>query len=271
MLEPIVSSKWLQKHLNNTDLIILDASQKKNKFGLSTNFEDLQIKGARHFDIKNNFSDLESKFPNTLPSAKKFEKACQKLGINKSSKIVVYDNLGVYTSPRVWWMFKTMRHHNIAVLDGGLPDWIKNGFQTEKITQSKPKIGNFKANFNTKNIKYFADIQKNIISEDALVIDARASKRFLGLVEEPRKELRSGHITKSINLPFQEVLENGKFKSKNKLTKLFTNIVVDTKPLIFTCGSGITACIILLASELVLENKKTVYDGSWTEYAQLEK
>lgn len=271
MNQLIVSSKWLNEHLNDSNLIILDASQKNNMNNLSSQFEHVQIKGARFIDFKNDFSDKNSPFPNTILSQSEFEVACQKLGIHKTSKIVVYDNLGIYTSPRVWCMFKTMGHEDIAILNGGLPDWINNGYKTEQLDHVSYQKGNFIASFNPKNITYFNNLKETIKNKNALVIDARSSNRFHGLVEESRKGLRNGHIPNSINIPYQLVLENGKFKSKNELTKLFSSFVLTNKPLIFSCGSGITACILLMASEFVLSQKKSVYDGSWTEYAQLEK
>jgi thiosulfate/3-mercaptopyruvate sulfurtransferase len=269
---PIVSSKWLNENLSNENLVILDASQKNNKAGLESEFKNICIKGSRIFDIKNDFSETTSLFPNTLLSPEKFEMACQKLGINQNSRIVVYDNLGIYTSPRVWWMFKIMGFENISVLDGGLPNWIDNNFETEKIIQKKYSSGDFKVAFKSEKVTFFNGIKTNLKTQEFLVIDARSVDRFNGLIPESRKGLRSGNIPNSINIPHFNVIKNGKMKSKTELTKLFANFVSDTKkPLIFTCGSGITACIILLASELVLENKKSIYDGSWTEYAQLEK
>ncbi len=270
MTDPIVSSEWLKENLDAPDLIILDASSKNNKAGLTTEFENIQIAGARYFDIKNNFSDKSSKYPNMLLSSEQFEIECKNLGINDSSRIVVYDNLGIYTSPRVWWMFKTMGHDKIAVLNGGLPDWINKGYRTEQSKKSEFDPGNFESNFRAEKVKDFDFIKKNLKSQTALVLDARSANRFNGIAPEPRKGLRSGHIPKSVNVPFQNVLMNGKYKSKNELSILFANLKVDEKPLIFSCGSGITACIILIACELILENEKSVYDGSWTEWAQLE-
>lgn len=125
MTEPIVSVAWLQANLKNPNVIILDASLKENQSNLKTGLENIQIKGARFFDIKNTFSDTANPLPNTLPSPKQFETEAKKLGINKNSTIVVYDNLGIYSSPRAWWLFKIMGHQNVAVLDGGLPEWVK--------------------------------------------------------------------------------------------------------------------------------------------------
>ena len=263
----LVSTKWLHKNLTNPDLIILDASQKNNISGEKTEFEDLQIKNARFFDIKNSFSKKDAPFPNTLPNAKEFEKECRNIGINKTSKIVVYDNLGIYTSPRVWWLFKIMGHKNVAVLNGGLPAWNKAGFEVEPIQKSIYNLGDFEAVLHPELVKNIDDIKTNLSSKKATVIDARSEGRFNGTAPDPRPNLKSGHIPNSISLPYSNVLEDGKFKSEETLKTIFNNLKIKEEPLIFTCGSGVTACIIMLASELVLKNSKAVYDGSWTEWA----
>ncbi|REE79883.1 thiosulfate/3-mercaptopyruvate sulfurtransferase [Lutibacter oceani] len=267
MKKSIVTAKWLHRNLKTPHLIILDASQTENKSNLKTKLEGLQIKNARFFDLKNTFSDKHSNLPNMLPLPKEFEKECRKLGINKSSKIVVYDNLGIYTSPRVWWMFKIMGHNNIAVLNGGLPAWKNEGFELEHIQNKVYKSGDFEAIFNPNLVRNIDEIKSNLTKKNELVVDARSEGRFNGTTPEPRESLKSGHIPNSINLPYTTVLNNGKFKSKEKLTEIFKIPEIANKPLIFTCGSGITACILMLASEMVIENKKSVYDGFWTEWA----
>lgn len=269
MKSPLVSSYWLQKNLSDPDLVILDASLKDSKAEIVSNSEDVQIVGARFFDIKTAFSDTNSPFPNTLLTAKEFQEKCRKLGINTTSKIVVYDNLGVYTSPRVWWMFKIMGFVNIAVLDGGLPDWIAQGYFTEPICKVITQYGNFNATFDSSKVKHFNFLTKNLTTKETLVIDARSANRFHGVTPEPRKGLRSGHIPNSLNIPFTEVLHEGKFKTNEQLIKIFNGFEIENSSLVFSCGSGITACIILLAADLVLHNKKALYDGSWTEWAQL--
>jgi thiosulfate/3-mercaptopyruvate sulfurtransferase len=258
----LVSSEWLHENLGNPNLVILDASQKSNT-------SDLRIQGSRFFDMKNVFCDQTSEFPNTFPSTAQFETGCRDLGINSTSEIVVYDNLGIYSSPRVWWMFKTFGHKKVYVLNGGLPDWIEKGFETENAIESSYENGDFKAKLSTENIKEFSFIKSNIALGTHLLIDARSKGRFDGTAEEPRAGLRSGHIPASINIPFSRLLENGMFKSEIELRKIFQVANVDNRPLIFSCGSGVTACIVLLASELVLENPTAVYDGSWTEWATL--
>ncbi|MES2852236.1 MAG: sulfurtransferase [Bacteroidota bacterium] len=268
MTEPIVSVAWLQANLKNPNVIILDASLKENQSNLKTGLENIQIKGARFFDIKNTFSDTANPLPNTLQSPKQFETEAKKLGINKKSTIVVYDNLGIYSSPRAWWLFKIMGHQNVAVLDGGLPEWVKEGYPVEEIPENPIyALGDFEAKFIPELVKSKEQILENIQTKDAILIDARAENRFKGIGDEPRPGLRSGHIPGSINIPYTQLLQNGKFLPKEELV---TILKTDDKPLIFTCGSGVTACIDLIAYELIGKNPKSVYDGSWTEWGQLE-
>lgn len=265
---PIVSTTWLHQNIQQPNLVVLDASLEKTVSGKVSNFKNKQIETARLFDLKL-FSDTNSPLPNTIPSKEKFEEEAQKLGINTDSTIVVYDTIGVYTSPRVWWLFRIFGHEKVYVLNGGLPQWIQEGFKTEQKTPITVKKGNFKAVFNSKLITYFEEVKYNINSEEFQVIDARSNGRFDGTSPEPRPILKSGNITNSINIPYQEVLENNKLKSKKELITIFKGI--NKKPLVFSCGSGLTACILLLASEIVLPNHKSVYDGSWTEWATLNK
>lgn len=271
ILNPLVSVKWLFENLSNPNLIILDASVQHNVSGLIPEFPDLKIMEARHFDMENVFLDKNNSIPNMIPNPKLFTKECQKLGINKTSIIVVYDNLGIYTSPRAWWMFKSMGHKNVTVLDGGLSAWKNKGFPCEEISKIKYKKGDFESNYQSEMVKDAHFLLKNIDSDLALVIDARGETRFNGSVPEPRENMASGHIPNSINIPYQKVLYNGEMKSKKELELLFQSAVKSDKELVFTCGSGVTACIILLASELVLNNKKALYDGSWSEWGQMGK
>ncbi|WP_040497562.1 sulfurtransferase [Fulvivirga imtechensis] len=265
----IVSSQWLDKNLNDPNLVILDASEKKNKSGDKAELGEIQIKGARWFDLENTFSDKNSLLPHMLPVPKEFEDECQKLGISKNSKIVIYDNLGTYFSPRVWWMFKAMGHENISVLDGGLPAWIKQGFETQPVKEEKYHPGNFKSNFLPEFVKDVDFVKNNLLSKEAVIIDARSRERFDGMAPEPREGLRKGHIPGSKNIPFSTVLDNGFFKPKSDLKKIFKMLEPQGKPLVFSCGSGVTACILLLASELAdIKNQKSVYDGSWAEWGQ---
>jgi thiosulfate/3-mercaptopyruvate sulfurtransferase len=270
-LNPIVSAEWLFENLDIPNLVILDASTKENKSGLTTQFPDIQLKGARHFDMETVFLDKRNNIPNMIPSPKVFQEECQKLGIQKNSVIVIYDNLGIYTSPRAWWMFKVMGHPYVAVLDGGLPAWIKSGYACEPNEIKKFDKGDFEANFNPVLVKSSKEILAILENQAYLIIDARGEKRFNGSVPEPRENMASGHIPNSKNLPYQSVLEDGKMKSLAALEAVFKPYNILNRQLVFTCGSGVTACIILLASELISLNQKSLYDGSWSEWGELGK
>ena len=269
-MNPLVSVSWLSQNLNAPNLVVLDVSLESNIANIKVEFPGIQIKGARYFDLKRNFSDLESRLPNTLPNPKYFSLACRNLGINNNSIIVVYDNIGIYASPRVWWIFKSMGHKNIAVLDGGLPSWKNKNYPTESIQNRVVPEGNFKAIFNLNLQKKAFQILENIVSKEAILVDARSNERFCGLIPETRKNLKSGHIPHAINLPFLEVLRDGKFLSPNEISTIFKKLKIDKRPKIFTCGSGLTACILILASTLISEDNHFLYDGSWSEWGQLE-
>ncbi|MFD0762614.1 sulfurtransferase [Lutibacter aestuarii] len=271
-IEPLVSVAWLFKNIENPNLIILDASPKENKSNLIPKYTDIRIKGARMFDMETTFLDKKSAIPNMIPSEEVFTKKCRVLGINNESIIVVYDNLGIYTSPRAWWMFRVMGHKKVAVLNGGLDAWMKEDFPVESISEITNNKGNFKANYQPNLVKDSSFLVNNIKQKTHLVIDARSVDRYEGNVPEPRENMASGHIPNSLNLHFKNVLDNdGKMKSKNELLTIFQQFTIKNQPLIFTCGSGVTASILLLASEIALENNKSLYDGSWAEWGQLGK
>jgi len=267
MKTPLVSVEWLQENCKDPDLIILDGTQKLDSSSYKNNPEKIRIVQARYFNIKEEFSDTQSPYPNMLIDPKHFQDRCRKLGINNSSKIVVYDCVGIFSSPRVWWMFLTMGFKQIAVLDGGLPAWIDAGFETEKIRRETYAIGNFIAHFNQDNVKDLGFVTQSIHNKNHLLVDARSQGRFDGTAAEPRAGLKSGCIPNSINLPYTNLLNGVFFKSKEDLIDLFKPYDLSNKALTFSCGSGITACIVLLAFTIAHgENTFAVYDGSWTEW-----
>ena len=269
-MEEVVSTNWLHENLIDENLIILDASINSTANGKTSDLSTITIPNSRHFNLKNNFSDQENPIPNTLPSESQFESECRRLGINKTSKIVVFDNLGIYSSPRVWWMFKAMGHNEVYVLNGGLPEWIKSGFETSEKQIEKYNSGDFKASFQKKYFKSYHDILENVTTKSYTIIDARSEGRFKGIEKEPRKHLKSGHIPNSINIPFNKVLENGKFRTQIELKRIFEEKCSITNDLVFSCGSGLTACIVMMASEISYKKSKRIYDGSWTEWAELQ-
>jgi len=273
-LKPLVTVEWLSENLDLPNLVVLDVSLENNVANIKVDFPNLQIKGARYFDLKGKFSAPITKginlLPNTLPNPKTFASECRKLGINNNSIIVVYDNMGIYASPRVWWMFKSMGHKKVAVLNGGLPEWIKKENPIEEIQKLMIIEGDFTATFHPEYQKKVSEIVENISTKKAIVVDARSEGRFCGLIPETRDYLKSGHIPGSKNLPFLEVLNDGKFLPKEELKQVFKKQNLINSSLIFTCGSGLTACILILASEIIGNKKNFLYDGSWTEWGQLK-
>ena len=262
----IVSVKWLKDHLNHPNVIVINGTIQK----VSSNFksEEQQIENARFFDIKNAFTDTSAEFPNTIPSEIQFQTEAQKLGINKEDFIVVYDEFGIYSSPRVWWLFKTFGHNNVAVLDGGFPEWKAQKFPTEVKTEKQYNSGNFIAKYNPNNIVYFESLEAINKDPNFKIIDARSNDRFMCRVPEPREGLRSGHIPNSVNLSYQNILNEHKFQHKEQIASTFKDLANNNQHLVFTCGSGITASILSLAATLLGYNN-SVYDGSWTEYGIL--
>jgi thiosulfate/3-mercaptopyruvate sulfurtransferase len=266
--QPLVSIDWLVANMNHPDLIILEASlPKPGTKQANQDVSQLKIKNARIFDIENTFSDTNSPLPHTMPTPAAFTEEAQKLGINQDSIIVVYDNIGVYSSPRAWWMFRSMGHQAVFVLNGGLPAWKQAGFDCEPLTSPVSiKKGNFIANYQANLISNVADVLEAIQDENKVVIDARAEERFLGEVAEPREGLRRGHIPNSANIPFAKVQNANEMLEKPALEKVFEAVADKEQSLIFSCGSGVTACILALGAEIAGYSNISVYDGSWSEW-----
>lgn len=266
--KPIVSVEWLQSNLGNKNLLILDCSIPKVtvKFSGVISEDKRQIKGAIFFDIKKVFSDVNGAFPNTVLSAEKFEEKAKDLGINSESIIICYDDLGVYSSPRVWWMFQLMGFKNIAVLDGGYPAWESKEYPREKPQKHQLKKGNFTASYQPEKIKCTDDVLCAIENETILIADARSKGRFYTTEPEPRGNVKRGHIPNSVSFPFSSIIENCKLKSEEDLKEIFHQINPQKKELIFSCGTGITAAVLALAAEVSGIKKYAVYDGSWTEW-----
>jgi thiosulfate/3-mercaptopyruvate sulfurtransferase len=271
---PLVSVDWLKQHLNHPQLIILDASahmpgSERNAY---QEWQQTHISGARFFDFNNKVCAPDTSLPHMLPSADRFTQEAQELGINQDSIIVIYDSLGIFSAPRAWWMFTAMGHTQCAVLDGGLPEWQSQAGATEpgQDDRGKQNQGNFVATFQTQWVKNKEDVLEAINNTDIQILDARSQGRFEGSAPEPRAGLISGHIPSSGNLPFPALLTDGKFKSKEELTRLLSEKTTTDKQLYATCGSGITACVIAFAAHLIGIKNIAVYDGSWSEWGQPE-
>lgn len=261
---PIVSVEWLNNHLYADNLVVLDGTINKEFDALQQ-----QIPSARLFDIKNKFSDTSNKFPSAFPSAEQFQKEARALGINDDSAIIVIDDKGIYSSARVWWLFKAFGYNNVAVLNGGFPAWIKAKYSTETMTLFEGNTGNFTSNLQPNKMRFFDDIKTATEHKTHTIIDARSAGRFNCEVPEPRAGLRMGTIPNSKNLPFTNLFEDGFLKSKVDLEKVFYMVADKNDDIIFSCGSGITACVLALGAEIAGYKNISVYDGSWTEWGSL--
>ena len=267
-MNQLVSSEWLNQNLNKVK--ILDASWhlptvKRNSF---EEYKASHITNSIFFDI-DKYSNQKTNLPHMLPSKEDWEIIVSNLGINNSDHIIVYDNSEVFSSCRVWYTFLYFGHDPdlISVLDGNFEKWV-----TEKRSVSKEIIKNdktnYKSNENSSLVINKSTVNENITQNKFQLIDARGEQRFLGLQPEPRKELRSGNIKGSINLPFQKIInKNRTFKKKDELIKIFKSKDISfEKEMAFTCGSGVTACILGLANSIISGKKPIIYDGSWAEY-----
>lgn len=264
---PKVKAKWLYHHLEDENLIIFNATIPKvtDKENLSLK-ESYKIKGAVFFDIKNTFSDKEAAFPNTILSPEKFQDKAQEIGVNNNSCIIVYDEIGIYSSARVWWMFQLMGFTNIAVLDGGFPAWKSKDYPVEQKHLINLNKGDFKSFYQPDKIKFTKDVLENIKNKGSIVVDARSKGRFYATEPEPRNDIRGGHIPGSVSLPYSEILDHQYLKSDEDLKTIYQDLNKLNKPIIFSCGSGITASVLALGAEIAGVKKYAVYDGSWTEW-----
>jgi thiosulfate/3-mercaptopyruvate sulfurtransferase len=265
----LVSPQWLAQHLFESQLIVLDASL---EFQIPTETEKDSthvIPGAIRFDYDHVFCDPDSPLPHMMPDEKRFNQLAREIGINQNSVIVVYDNSGTFASPRAWWMFKTLGHTQVYILDGGLTEWKAQGYALETTYRQPTSSGNFSG---TLEQTFFVDadyVRQQIDDPMSQTIDARAYERFCGQVAEPREGLRSGHIPGSNCLPFTQVMNQHRLKSVEELKPIIQSVLANhVHEYIFTCGSGVTACIILLAAYLCGYQPLKVYDGSWTEWGQ---
>lgn len=268
-IENRVSVEWLYNHLQEENLLIFDATISK-VIGTVSALSKRKIIGAQFFDIKKKFSSINAPFPNTIPTTEQFETSVQQLGVNNDSVIIIYDDHGIYSSARAWWLLKTFGFNNVAILDGGLPEWKAKGYPLEKKTTNNAiKKGNFKPIYNPNNVVYIESLDTISKDKNFKIIDARSSDRFNCIVKEPRAGLRSGTIPSSSNLPFNQVLNGNILKPKAELQVVFNALAKENQHLVFSCGSGITASVLALAATVAGYNN-SVYDGSWTEYGTLK-
>jgi thiosulfate/3-mercaptopyruvate sulfurtransferase len=265
---PLVSTEWLAEHLNAPDVRVADASwylPQANR-DAKAEYATAHIPGAVFFDI-DDLSDDTNALPHMLAPAPKFASRLRKLGLGDGNLVVVYDGAGIYSSPRAWWMLRSMGHRDVAVLDGGLPKWRREGRPVEDMLPN-PYPRHFTPRQNhalVRDLGQMLDIQH---TRSAQIVDARSAPRFAGLEQEPRPGVRPGHMRGSVNVPYTDLTgSDGTLKPAAELKSLFETRGVDlSKPLVTTCGSGITAAIEMLALEIAGANDVALYDGSWAEW-----
>ncbi len=266
--QTLVSTQWLADHLNAPDVRILDAT-----YFMPDDIRDARVEygaahipGARYFDI-DDIADSRSQLPHMVPPVEKFISRMRAMGIGDGHRVIVYDTYGIFSSPRVWWMFRLFGKHDVAVLDGGMKKWLAEGRAVDDVAPLL-RDRHFTARRNAALIKDVTQVAASAKLRDAQIIDARAPERFKGKVPEARGELRSGRIPGSLNVYYQDVLNgDGTMKNPKKLQAIFDMAKVDlTAPTITTCGSGVTAAILSLAMERLGHKQNAVYDGSWSEW-----
>lgn len=264
----LVSVQWLAENLEAENLIILDSSMKPvTPVGNASSDQAGCIKGAMRFDFDNDIREKNTDLPHMMPTAEFFTEEMQKLGINQDSAIVVYDYVGVYSSPRAWWMFRAMGHEQVAVLNGGLPAWKQAGLPCGEQAETKAsRRGDFVAHPQAGLFCDSTHVREALADSAFAVLDARSPGRFKGVEPEPRAGLRGGRMPNSLNLPFADVVVNGSMQPSAQLESIFSKLVKKEQKLIFSCGSGVTACIDALAAELAGYQNISVYDGSWAEW-----
>lgn len=268
----LVSTEWLAQHIKDPDLRIIDASwhMPASDRDAKAEYTSTHIPGARFFDI-DEISDHRSDLPHMAPPVEKFISRMRAMGIGDGHQVVVYDSTGLFSAARVWWTFRLMGKMDIAVLDGGLPKWLAEGRETEDMPPMvrDRHITVQRQSGLVKDVTQVAQASKLAQTE---IVDARAAPRFAGDVAEPRAGLRSGHIPNSKNLPFGNLLnDDGTMKSPPAMLAAFNAAGVDlSKPVITTCGSGVTAAILSLGLERVGHRDHALYDGSWSEWGMYD-
>jgi thiosulfate/3-mercaptopyruvate sulfurtransferase len=261
------STEWLADNLGKPNIVVVDGSTYLPTHGRDARAEYLaaHIPGAVFFDV-NAVADHSTELPHMMPGPTQFGDAVSALGISEANTIVVYDGLGLFSAARVWWTFRTFGAKNVFILDGGMPAWKAEGRPTEA-GEVKREPREFKAEMDTGAVAIVDDVQMALASGSTQIVDARSAGRFAGTEPEPRKGLRSGHMPGAHNVPYTDIVENGRLASRDKIAAAFAKAGVDPeKPVIASCGSGVTAVVLALGLDALGAKPARIYDGSWTEW-----
>ncbi|WP_313678294.1 3-mercaptopyruvate sulfurtransferase [Pantoea vagans] len=264
-----VSADWLQEHYNDERLQVLDARLLPPGMEAVRDVQAEYLAGhlpdAPYFDIEA-LSDHTSPYPHMLPRAETFAVAMRELGVSSDKHLVVYDEGNLFSAPRAWWMLKTFGVAQVSILAGGLQGWKEAGFTLATGDVNLPE-GEFEAHADESRVKRLTDVLLISHEGGAQIVDARAANRFNAEVDEPRPGLHRGHIPNSLNVPWNTLVEQGKLKPEAELRRLFANAGVDiTQPVVASCGSGVTAVVLILALTALGARDATLYDGSWGEW-----
>jgi len=267
--EALVSTEWLAARLGAPDIRVVDGSWYLPAMKRDPKAEFLaeHIPGAVYFDI-DEIADTSSPLPHMLPSPEKFASRAKKLGLGDGNRIVVYDGPGLFSAARVWWMFRVFGHEDVAVLDGGLKKWKAEGRPLES-GPPRPRERHFTARVNSLLVRELDDVRRNIETQREQVIDARSPGRFHAREPEPRQGLRGGHIPGATNLPYGEMTDpaTGTLLPADAIEAKFRAAGIDPdRPIVASCGSGVSACALALGLHLIGARQVAVYDGSWTEW-----
>lgn len=267
----IVETDWLAAHLEAPDLVLFDGSWHLPTAKRNAKAEYLaeHIPGAIFFDI-DDLSDEKSPLPHMLPSTVKFSSRMKKMGVGDGQRIVVYDSAGLFSAARVWWTFRAMGHKDVAVLNGGLPKWKAEGRPLEDGPPLPRTSRHWTPLQNNELVRDLSDMKEYASKRNMQVVDARPAARFEGREAEPRPGLRQGHIPGSRNVPSSMVLNaDGTLKPKAELEAIFKAAGIDpSKPVVATCGSGVTAAILALSLAVIGQTNVPIYDGAWAEWGQ---
>ena len=267
--DPVVSPAWLAERLEAPDIRVMDATwfMPNDARDAKVLYAERRIPGAIFFDI-DEIADTESPLPHMLPAPEKFASRMKKRGIGDGSRVVIYDNQGLFSSARVWWTFRVMGHEDVVVLDGGFPAWERAGYPIETGPPRERMERHFTPRVRSDLVRDIADVRRAVEHGKTPILDARPGARFRGEAPEPRPGLKSGHMPGALNVPSGALVNaDGTLKSPAELKTIFAEAGADTaQAAICSCGSGITAAIVALALARLGRWDAAVYDGSWAEW-----